>query len=339
MKKKLSDEKLEKMLVNMFDSEVPEDLQFSDEKRAGEMHVSVKRKVKKHGSWTLGAAACAAALIIAVPAVFRLSDRNNGSINDPEILSEQSENEIFRDDLRDFKRETADYIYICEELKDSKYYKEYFDHPFDNGPVSDMTGVFYALGLIPENTENAYLYVKTIKTPDGINVITRQAYIVWYDKKGDVSAVMKTNETVSDDEAALISRGSIFKGVKNSDSGFSVLESRFISGNSEVSYEGKIIRPLISDSGIKSRIETDRFRAYISSGGTMKPVCLYELRYQYDSELFGDAESIPETGMNIVCENGKTDYHAVIGYDSTQSISLKLNGLGSEGLWGQKELK
>lgn len=330
MKEKMTDEKMDGMLKKLFDSEVPEEMQFH-EHISDEMKVTVKKKeLINHSVFIKSGLAVAAATVLAFPLYHLITSPEK---NTDFIMSDRSADPEFKKCLDEFDKEVSEYTFECIKLESSDYYRHYSEAPYICEGESEGTGMFIYLGLIPYEkyeTSGAELYVRTVNEGRR-KVYTRQAYILWHDENGNETAVIRSKEILSDEEAEEIMATDVFKGEKNASVAVNTLVSRFQLRGNPVKYEGVTVREAI-DNDAEYVCNTDGISVYIGNDGEKKPLSLYEFFYSTDTDLFRKGD-IPETDMNIRCGKNETSYYTVFAYDCTKKLPFRVKSIETEELW------
>lgn len=327
MKNNLSDEKLDAMLSNLLGSEVPEDMQFQMAE-TDEIKISVKNSEKKISRKIIkSAVACAAALCIAFPVWYfssnsdkNQSDKNTDSISysaDPDLLNDFIENQ-------------EKFSFEIIPLESSSFYRDFLKNPFSentDSPLSSKfntlsTGLLLYLNLIPYEkyeTAGTTLYIKVID--DGNRrIFTQEAYLVSRDENGAVSNIIRTAETVSEDEETVISLSAVFKGADNAQSGADNIISKFRRKDSAVIIDGHQVREAVGAEADQS-INTSSAFACIRQNGELVPLRIFEFDYTVNSKTRKN-DDIPEF-IKIKRSSSETKYYTVLSYNCAMSNSFR----------------
>jgi len=321
LKSKISDEKLEKMLRDTFNSEVPESVQFSIPENSGTVKYSgaaVSRKgrsitVKRTVKFVSVCAALAAALL---PAGYAVNYFMSPDTAEEENFKEKT---LFEEYMSEFEWQKNHYTY------ESVWKRE------DKGDF----GAAEALSMVPDNGETGVseVFAKVIGEGDD-RIYTRQCYALWYDEEGNISAVMPSTEYYDEPDAA---ESVSFRCIRSVKSLAGKIESDFRDLSRPVVFEGQEIRRAFSgdikasaDTGINTvswLIETDEGRI---------PAAVVNLRCVYDFEIFEEDDAVPDTSMDILRENGKTEYSTVMVYDCSGINAVRIKNTDSNTLWLKK---
>lgn len=308
MKKIMSDDEFEKGMRLLFNSEVPEEKRFVMKKQE-ETRVRVVRSETTVTKRVFGIVACAMSVVMAFSMISR-------------IYTEQNEDEFDR-----ACREITERIDECEKV-------------FSFGEAVHSGECFRAAGLIPDgiyDLSDAEVFVYTVS--DGKRKIyTGEAYTIWYDDAGEISAFTSTTEKVSDEFSETLIGAELFKGEYSSISGFRAVESMFKDRSAEVSYEGKVIRKALSYYGMpEQRLSIDKLCMYMP-GSVPVPVCIYNLRGVVECRAFDDEGDIPDTSARISLYEDSTDYSLTFIYDCSRSNAIRLeeDALKNQNRWCEK---
>ena len=335
MAKKMSDEKLESMLRDLYGTKLSEDELFHED-LSHELNIRISESSKrtKIRIFKNVAVACAAVLCLTVPYHF-LSGLGKGDkvVFDSEISENAYDISTDLDKLSDLTGEdlrSFDFEVIT--LKSSSYYRKTAEG--DSGDEKDALRerIFMELGLVPyeeTETEGKTLFIRTIN--DGNRTVyTRQAYLVEYGSDGIISLDASTSEKISEEQNLIITSSDVFKGIDNADGGFRNLVSRFQRKKSTVKFDGIEIRKEL-DTDAEQSVETESICAVLLKEGKLQPVAVYSLEYTADAKVL-TGEKMPD---QIIAEysGGKTTYSAVLAYDCTYKNSLRINNTENDGLW------
>lgn len=327
MKNNSGDEKLDAMLSELFSSEVPEDMQFHMNE-ADEIRVSVKKSERKiTGRIIKTAVACAAAFCIAFPLWYMNSrtgeestDKNTDSFSDsadPDLLNE-------------FTESSEKYGYDIIPLESSRFYREFSENPFSENTDSPMsakfntlsTGLLLYLNLVPYEeyeTEGKTLYVRVIDNGNR-RIFTQEAYLVSRDKEGRINGIVKTSESISEDEEIILSSANIFKGAENAQAGAENIVSKFLRRNSEVRIDGHLVREAVGAETNQST-ETSSACACIRINGELVPFRMTEFCCTVDKKTQKN-DDIPEF-IKTVRKGEETKFYTVLAYNCTMSNSFR----------------
>ncbi len=335
MAKKMSDEKLESMLRDLYGTKLSEDELFHED-LSHEMNIKISESSKKTRIRIFKnvAVACAAVLCLTVPYHF-LSGLGKGDkvVFDSEISDDAYDISSDLDKLSDLTGEdlrSFDFEVIT--LGSSSYYRKTAEGNSGDERDAARDGMFIKLGLIPyEETETAgkTLFIRTIN--DGNRTVyTRQAYLVEYGSDGIISLDAATTEKISEEQNLIISSSDVFKGIDNADGGFKNLVSRFQRKNSVVKFDGTEIRKEL-EADAEHSVETESICAVLIKEGKLQPVAVYSLEYTADGKVL-TGEEMPEQ-IKANYSGGITSYSAVLAYDCTYKNSLRINNTENDGLW------
>lgn len=227
MKKNISDEKLDEMLKNVYNSKVSENFEFKinsvpdKEEYNPEITVSGSEKhIKKTFRPSKLAAIAAAAFIIVSIGTYNLSENSGFSAPSTQISDIPVENvgtSLFDEYLEEFEYEINNFDYECikvtpnaepnsyEESQNYIYSDIYHDMKiipaYENCSFIDTDG---QKPSFPVTDEEFYCYIKKIDVPisenEATKFYTRQSYLVWKDADGNITKIRPSAEKVTAEE-------------------------------------------------------------------------------------------------------------------------------------------
>ena len=305
-------EKLDKRLKAVIDSEVPEKMRFRIPESESDFKVVRFRKKTFATRMAAGAfSVLAAAAFICIPAGIIL--KNAGTVSTG--YSDKKYNSRF-------ERYMDEYDY---ELTHNSYKKIY------NSGSETEKKIFSFLGLIPEIEQgyNAEIFVRTLGEED--EIYTRQAYAVWYDHNGEINAIMPTSE-----KADGYTYEADFPGEKGAENVINNLLDSFSNRNRAVSFEGTLVRPQITGySDVAAQTDKKDVRCMINNGDYVIPVRVCSIDYTVYCEIFSESNPLPSTTMDILVENGMTKYSTVLAYDCSRKNAVRIKSV-SQDIWLEK---
>lgn len=308
----MSDEKLEEMLKTVMNSEVPEDMQFKIPENEAEfkvVHFDRKKSVRRFAAGAVSL--CAALALVLLPAQFINKNADNTGIDSSESETKSQ-----------FEKYIDEYNY---EIKNHDYEKIL---PSVNGQEE----IFRFLGLLPEIKEGykTEIFVRTVGFGEE-KIYTRQAYVVWYDHNDEINAVMPSSEKTESDISS-----SLFAGENGVEKVMNNLMDKFGNHNRDVSFEGKLIRPKLTEyPDVYDETVSETVRCVINSGDTVIPLKVCSLNYTVNCSFFGENNAVPETSMEIFSKDGMTYYSTVLAYDCSRKNAVRMKSV-NQNIWLEK---
>ena len=308
----MSDEKLEEMLKTVMNSEVPEDMQFKIPENEAEfkvVHFDRKKSVLRFAAGAVSL--CAALVLVLLPAQFTNKNADNTGIDSSESESKSQ-----------FEKYIDEYNY---EIKNYDYEKIL---PSVNGQEE----IFRFLGLLPEIREGyeTEVFVRTVGFGEE-KIYTRQAYVVWYDHNDEINAVMPSSEKTESDISS-----SLFAGENGVEKVMNNLMDKFGNHNRDVSFEGKLIRPKLTEyPDVYDETVSETVRCVIKSGDTVIPLKVCSLNYTVNCSFFNENNAAPETSMEIFSKDGMTHYSTVLAYDCSRKNAVRMKSVNQD-IWLEK---
>lgn len=308
----MSDEKLEEMLKTVMNSEIPEDMQFKIPENEAEfkvVHFDRKKSVRRFAAGAVSL--CAALVLVLLPAQFTNKNADNTGIDSSESESKSQ-----------FEKYIDEYNY---EIKNHDYEKIL---PSVNGQEE----IFRFLGLLPEIRDGyeTEVFVRTVGFGEE-KIYTRQAYVVWYDHNDEINAVMPSSEKTESDISS-----SLFAGENGVEKVMNNLMDKFGNHNRDVSFEGKLIRPKLTEyPDVYDETVSETVRCVIKSGDTVIPLKVCSLNYTVNCSFFGENNAVPETSMEIFSKDGMTYYSTVLAYDCSRKNAVRMKSVNQD-IWLEK---
>lgn len=309
----MSDEKLEEMLKTVMNSEVPEDMQFKIPENESELkvvHFDRKKSVRRFAAGAVSL--CAALALVLLPAQFINKNADNTGIDSSESGSKSQ-----------FEKYIEEYNY---EIKNHEYEKIL---PSENGQEKE---IFRFLGLLPEIREGyeTEVFVRTVGFEEE-KIYTRQAYVVWYDHNDEINALMPSSEKTESDISS-----SLFAGENGAQKVINNLLDSFGNRNRNVSFEGKLIRPELTEyPDVYDETVSKTVRCVINSGDTIIPLKVCSLNYTVNCSFFNENNPAPETSMEIFSRGGTTHYSTVLAYDCSRKNAVRMKSVNQD-IWLEK---
>ena len=308
----MSDEKLEEMLKTVMNSEIPEDMQFKIPENEAEfkvVHFDRKKSVRRFAAGAVSL--CAALVLVLLPAQFTNKNADNTGIDSSESESKSQ-----------FEKYIDEYNY---EIKNHDYEKIL---PSVNGQEE----IFRFLGLLPEIRDGyeTEVFVRTVGFGEE-KIYTRQAYVVWYDHNDEINAVMPSSEKTESDISS-----SLFAGENGVEKVMNNLMDKFGNHNRDVSFEGKLIRPKLTEyPDVYDETVSETVRCVIKSGDTVIPLKVCSLNYTVNCSFFNENNPAPETSMEIFSRDGLTQYSTVLAYDCSRKNAVRMKSV-NQNIWLEK---
>ncbi len=290
--KKISDEKLDNMLKDIYNSKV-DSFEFksnyisSEEKFTPEITVSGAESCKKHSFRPSKMVAIAAAAILAVGVgIYSLPPVDTFQ---PATIMEETEN-LFEKYLEEFTYETENFNYSSVKVS---------ANPQNEFEVSQ--NILYAdlcstMQLVPayenctfkecfdgstslqvETDENFYFYLKCIPKSDGSHYYTRQAYLVWKDENDNITKIIPSSEKIdTNKEFPAISQSLIDSASTYCNS----LMEQFSDSTKPVYLDDILIRPEMTTETDKEYCYSEYdYLSYMNIDGVETPVSVSSTHY------------------------------------------------------------
>ncbi len=329
---RIDDEKMDKMLSTLFNYEVPEEMQFHEQKTS-EKNISAKKI--NHGNLKhvfSTAAVCMAAALFILPVVFLKNSPWKTEVKSDNSLSEIEMNSEICQFSEEFKEAVENYSFMMIPLESSSYYRAYEQKPYfdENNPE---TGMLMSLKLIPykyEETKNSELYVRVAGSGDR-TVYTRDAFFVKYDENQKVTEVIRSAENLSKENETVPEDPELFKGAVNSREGFEKIVSKFKNSKNDVVFDGVTVRKKLSENS-EYTVSDRSWYAYVKIKDSFVPVCLYELSYEAEGNAVPDGYKCDQ--VSVYYEKGKTKCHSVLMYDCSKAVSVRKDNV--DPVWNVK---
>ncbi|MBE6853272.1 MAG: hypothetical protein E7505_07320 [Ruminococcus sp.] len=310
MKKTMSEDELENAMRLLFNSEVPEEKQFTpDVNREVKVHVVQGERSFFRRIPTISVCAASVLLVISFAGRMYYTEGN----------------------MDDFSR-------VCRDILERT---EQCEKIYSFGEEKYGNECFRAAGLMPDESydlSTAEVYVYTVS--DGKRKIyTEEAYVLWYDNDGKISAYMTSRGSVPDEFSESIDKVDIFKGEHSALSGVRDVESAFQNRMGDVVYEGKTIRRSLDTYNINEQnVRMDKIYMYSISDGEPEALCIYNISSTIPCRAFENESDIPETSAAINIEGNSTSYSIDFVYECSRRVAIRLTeeDMAKKKIWNEK---